>query len=195
MRTIRPIVRYMKNSSGDISIVSHEAPFVPTDEHQRSTSSSGRQLRAECGPLHAHISQIRSLSYRIGDGISNSGLGKSLPTNEATIASPASQRANRIVATVSEFKRHAQLDPLPDDLSLGAHQQRRPYLEHSPFRSRFRSFVHRGFKRTDESWSAVGIAGVVENVRAEVNDGCPHHLPMCRCKRKEDEVSSWHIGH
>jgi hypothetical protein len=96
---------------------------------------------------------------------------------------------------MGQMKRHAQFDSLADNLGFGTHQQRRPDLQRHSLHPRFRPFLDCDFERTDKFGPAVGIAGIVENVRAKVDDRSPHHLGMSRREREKDEVSSRHIGH
>ena len=71
---------------------------------------------------------------------------------------------------MGQMKRHMQLDPLPDDFRFRQHQQGSFDMEGVSFSAGFRAFLHRRFKRANEFRSAVGIAGIVEHVRAKVDE-------------------------
>src|SRR6476620_7146288 len=41
---------------------------------------------------------------------------------------------------------------------------------------------------------AVGIAGVVDHVRTEIDDRSSQHFSMCRSQRQKNQVSTRHVG-
>ncbi len=95
---------------------------------------------------------------------------------------------------MGQMKRDLQFDPLLDDFRFRQHQQRGFDMEGSPFRAGFCAFFHRRFKRANEFRPAVRIAGIVEHVRAKIDERCSYDLRM-RCRNREkDEIASRHIG-
>ena len=95
---------------------------------------------------------------------------------------------------MGQMKWDMEFDPSPDDFRFRQYQQGGFDLEWVSFHAGFCAFVHRRFKRANEFRSTVRIAGIVEYVRAKVDERCSYDLCM-RCRdRKKDEIPSRHIG-
>ena len=95
---------------------------------------------------------------------------------------------------MGQMKRNMQFDPLPDDFRFRQHQQGGFDMEGVPFRAGFRAFFHRRLKRANEFRPAVWIPGIVEHVRAKIDERRSHDLRMRCCNREKDEIASRHIS-
>src|SRR5207342_1675642 len=132
--------------------------------------------------------------YRIRDRIYNPDFRKSFLSNHATIASPTSLLSHRIVTTMGQMKRDMKCDPLPDDVRFRQAQQGGFDMEWVPFHAGFRAFLHRRFKCANEFRPAVWIAGIVEHIRAKIDERRSDDFRMRCSNREKDEIPSRHIG-
>src|SRR5262245_46438918 len=126
--TINPIVRYMKNSSGDIR-----------------------------------------LRYRISCGIYNPSRPKPVAPDAATVALPAGQIANRIIATMRQRERHPERHAFPNDFRFGQRKQRRLDSQSPSLNTSLGAFFHGLFKSPHELRAAIRIPRIVEHIGAEVD--------------------------
>jgi hypothetical protein len=78
------------------------------------------------------------------------------------------------------MKRDMELNSSLNNFRFRPHQQWGFDLEWVPFHASFRAFLYRRFKRANEFRPAVWIAGIVEHVRAKIDERRPYDFRM-RC--------------
>src|SRR5690242_4204856 len=110
-----------------------------------------------------------SSGYCIPSGILNPGLRKSFPSDHATVASPACEIADRIVAAMSEVQWRAKPDTRQNDVGLRHIEQWRADPQSSSFHASLRPCCDSRFKCPDKFWAAVRIPGIIHDISPEIN--------------------------
>src|SRR5688572_22443225 len=115
--TISPIVRYMKNSSGE-TLMLHTAC-----------------RRRGSAPEHCRDRRDFRSGYCIPGGILNPGSKESFPPDQTAIAPSTREIPHRIVTTMGEMQGRTEPDARPNNVGLRHFEQGDVDAKHGTFRS------------------------------------------------------------
>src|SRR6478736_8438888 len=142
----------------------------------------------------ARSMKVLCSEYCIPGGILNPGLRKSLSSDDTTITPSACEVADRIVAAMSEVQWGAEPDAGSNDVGLRHVEQGGTDPQRSSFYTGLRSCSDGRFECTDEFRPAIRIAGIIQDIGPEIDNGRALGFSVGRSQREKNQVPAGHIG-